>query len=131
MSDAETLISQLTEILQKTKRWREDLEVIRALAQRATTLRAVSEEQLLSVEEISAAVYAQVAAFNTMVTGHGEPSELETTMIAEVGDVLRLLSLEITELSTTMYAALSAWALDDGTRTEPAEPRTAEGDVWR
>jgi hypothetical protein len=141
MSDAAPLADSLTAILQKTKRWREDLEVIRALEQRATTHRAVSEQQLVSVEEISAAVYAEITAFNAMITGHGNPSELEATMIAEVGDVLRLLSLEITELSTRMYAARSAWALDNGTTDAPV-PELADddgnkaapagdGDVWR
>lgn len=130
MPDAEPLTGRLTAVLDKTKRWREDLEVIRAMAQHATANRAVSEQQLVSVEEISAAVFAEVSTFNAMVAAHGAPSELEGTMIAEVGDVLRLLSLEITELSTRMYAAQSAWALDDGTRTEAPEPRPADGDAW-
>lgn len=129
MSEPEPFTTRLMAILEKVGRWRKDAGVIKALAERAAADRAVSEQQLLSVEETSAAVYAEIAAFDAMVKDHALPTELEAAMIAEVGDALRLQSLEITELSTSMYAVRSAWALDDGTRTEPVEP--ADGDVWR
>ena len=132
MSDPEPFTARLAAILEKVVRWRKDADVIRALVEKVAANRAVSEEQLLTVEQSSAAVFAEIAAFDTMAAGHKTPTELEAAMMAEAGDALRLLSLEITELSTKMYAVRSAWALDDGVRTEPEEPaEPVEGDIWR
>jgi hypothetical protein len=129
MSDTELFTNRLTAILDKVVRWRKDADVIRALAEKVAASRAVSEQQLLSVEQISTAVYSEIPSFDKIVAEHGAPTELEAAMVTHVGDALRLLSLELTELSTKMYAAHSAWALDDGTRSEPAE--LPEDSVWR
>ena len=62
---------------------------------------------LLSVEETSGSIYAGIASFDALVVDIDKASHAAAGQIAEVGDALRLLLMEITELGTRLYSLRS------------------------
>lgn len=62
---------------------------------------------LLSAEETSGSIYAAIAKFDALVADIDKTSHVAAGQAAEVGDALRLLLMEITELGTRLYSLRS------------------------
>ncbi|MDB5538854.1 MAG: hypothetical protein JWQ89_581 [Devosia sp.] len=85
--------------------WRDEA---RRLDEAARLPEARTDNQLLlSVEETSGAIYKGIASFEELVADVDRTSHAAAGQIAEVGDALRLLLMEITELGTRLYSLRS------------------------
>jgi hypothetical protein len=62
---------------------------------------------LQQVEETSREIYREIAAFDLIVADVGKLSADSAAQLGEVGDALRLVLLEITELGTHLYSIRS------------------------
>ena len=62
---------------------------------------------LVSLEDTSGRIYAGIASFDALVADIDKTSHVAAGQIAEVGDALRLLLMEITELGTRLYSLRS------------------------
>ncbi len=81
--------------------WKLDAQRLRTiLDERPGQLEALV---LLDVEETSGAIYREIAAFDALLVDIDRKSHAAAGQIAEVGDALRLVLLQITELGTEMY----------------------------
>lgn len=78
--------------------WRREADRLRAVA---GVVHGVSE--LIEVEETATAIYREIEAFNSLVSEIDQRSPTAAGEIAAVGDALRLVLLELTELSLLMY----------------------------
>lgn len=114
MTDSDT-ISRLKPILERIRHWREDAALIKKLAAQAQETRDVSAQSLQQVEETATDIYRQIEEFEVLVKENSDTTPAALAMIAEVGDSLRLVLLEITELGTSMYGARSADILEPQT----------------
>jgi len=90
--------------------WRGEAARLRIKAEQP---HAAPTEVLVHVEDIAGEIYREIASFDVAVAGVAKHSPKAAGELAEVGETLRLLLLDITELGTKLYS----------TRTElQAEP---------
>jgi hypothetical protein len=94
------LESGLRVIGSKIELWRLAATRIRMLATLADASQTLDEELLMQVEAISGEIYLEIAAFDRIVEDLGKISTESAAQLAEIGDALRLVLLEITELGT-------------------------------
>lgn len=87
--------------------WKEDAAALRLKADAAIFARTVDVEALTSLESTAEAIYAAIARFDALKGEIGAVSPRAAGQVAEVGEALRLVLLEITEIGTSMYAVKS------------------------
>lgn len=96
--DKDRLIHRLRLTAERIANWRHEADRLRA------TAGAVGgKSELVAIEELAAEIYREIDAFNALVADIDRQSHAAAGEIAEVGDALRLVLLEITELSLVMY----------------------------
>ncbi len=107
VSDIGALTARLRPTAQKIEQWRAEAAKIRQLRQTAVETSAVTPEILLGVEEIAGQIYVEIATFDALVAEVETVSPQSAAELGAVGDALRLVLLEITELGTDMYGVTS------------------------
>ncbi len=99
--------------------WREQADGLKAASQLPSA--RTDDDLLLRVEQTSGSIYGGIAAFDVLVEDVDKTSHTAAIQIVEVGDALRLLLMEITELGTQLYALRSAPAVSDAPDTPAAD----------
>jgi hypothetical protein len=84
--------------------WRQRALDITALAEKIVASKTVDPEILVEVEQAGTDIRAEIAAFDKLVSEVGVISPASAAQLGSIGDTLRLVLLEITELGTRMYA---------------------------
>jgi hypothetical protein len=106
MTDANPDIAALRARLQLTAdrivEWRADAKRLREVM--GYVEGPVDRLVLLDMEETSGAIYREIEEFDALVLDIDRKSHAAAGQIAEVGDALRLVLMEITELGTAMYS---------------------------
>ena len=100
------LVERLHLTAARITEWRSDAALLRGVL--TDTQGPVDPELLLAVEEATGKIYREIEAFDAMVANIDKKSHAAAGQIADVGDALRLVLLEITELGTAMYSRQSA-----------------------
>lgn len=91
---------ELRPYLEKVSQWRADTRVLADVALQA---KSISPSALLRVEEIAGEIRDTIRQLGEATRDFGHMSELDRTLLIEVEEGLRLVLLEITELSTKLY----------------------------
>ena len=94
----------LQHFAQNINQWREEATRLRSEAE---VTRLASTERLVAVEDASGAMYREIEHFNAVVADVAKQSPQAAGELAEVGEVLRLLLLDITESGTKLYSTRS------------------------
>jgi len=113
----------------KIDAWRQRAAETRDLADKVVAQKSVDAATLVEIEQTGTDIRAEIAAFDKLVSEVGRISPASAAELGGIGDALRLILLEITELGTRMYAV--RWQAVLGTiDTPPAagEPGTASGE---
>lgn len=84
--------------------WRQRALEINALAENVVASKSVDPEVLVELEQAGTDIRAEIAAFDKLVSAVGAISPASAAQLGSIGDSLRLVLLEITELGTRMYA---------------------------
>ncbi len=100
------LIERLRLMSNEIAVWREQMIALRS-ASRAPDAKT-DDKLLLHVEETSGKIYEGIAEFDALLADIDRKSHAAAAQIVEVGDALRLILMEITELGTQLYALRSA-----------------------
>jgi hypothetical protein len=106
-TDIGDLTSRLRLTAQMTAHWRAEAERIRLMRGTAIETDAAPAEILQGIEEITGQIYAEIARFDTLTVEVEQVSPASAAELGAVGDALRLVLLEITELGTDMYGVSS------------------------
>ena len=130
MTNTDDLRQRLTEMAVDIKRWQGDANALHEATHRPDA--ATDNELLLSVEETSSAIYRAVDIFDELVKDVDSKSHIAAGQVAEVGDALRLVLMEITELGTGLYSLRSSDLTLEASRIpEPVEfAVSSNGDTW-
>ncbi|HEV7718389.1 MAG TPA: hypothetical protein VGO70_05365 [Arsenicitalea sp.] len=104
------LADGLHAIATKIELWRLTAKRLREFSKLADANQTVDQTQLQQVEEISGEIYREIAAFDLIVADVGKLSTESAAELGAVGDALRLVLLEITELGTHLYSISSGLA---------------------
>lgn len=99
------LVERLHLTAARIAEWRTDAALLRGVLAESTG--PVDPELLLAVEETTGKIYHEVEAFDAIVANIDKQSHAAAGLIAEVGDALRLVLMEITELGSAMYSRQS------------------------
>ncbi|MDB5563256.1 MAG: hypothetical protein JWN11_2674, partial [Hyphomicrobiales bacterium] len=105
--------SELRAIASKIELWRLAGKRIREFIKLADARHAVDESLLQQVEETSGEIYREIAAFDLIVADVEKLSPQSAAHLSELGDALRLILLEITELGTHLYSIRSQDVMTD------------------
>jgi hypothetical protein len=130
VTDIDDLRKRLTDVAADIERWRQEASGLRAAMHLPDA--ATDDALLLSVEETSSAIYLAIENFDELVRDIDRKSHVAAGQIAAVGDALRLVLMEITELGTRLYALRSADpAAGTGKVVEWIElAASSNGDKW-
>ena len=99
------LVERLHLTAERIAEWRLDAKRLRGVLAEAEG--PVDPELLLAVEETTGKIYREIEAFDAIVANIDKKSHAAAGQIAEVGDALRLVLMEIVELGTAMYSRQS------------------------
>ena len=102
------LYARLKQLSQDLSSWQKEAEQLRSAAHRAETTGQVDDRQLVDLERTAGEIYVGIDSFNLLLPEIAKQSASGPAEFVEVGDALRLVLLEITELGTRMYRARSA-----------------------
>jgi hypothetical protein len=105
MTNSDELRQRLLAMAADIEQWRSEARRLRDAAQLPGA--ASDDVLLLSVEETSGAIYRGIAGFDELVLDVDRESHVAAGQVAEVGDALRLVLMEITELGTGLYSLRS------------------------
>ena len=105
MTDQQDLRVTLRHFAENLSRWREEAARLRTRSKRG---RMASTKLLVHVEDTAGELYREIESFNVTVAAVVKQSPLAAGELAEVGETLRLLLLDITELGTRLYSTRSA-----------------------
>lgn len=106
MIDDPGLTERLKALAGDCARWRTEAKELRSRADADGG--ALDDALLLAVEETSGGIYAGIRTFEALVADIDSKSHAAAGEIAEVGDAIRLVLMEITELGTYLYSRRSA-----------------------
>jgi hypothetical protein len=101
MIQTNELAARLHLTAERIVEWRADAARLRAILRDSSG--PVSQLALLDVEETSGDIYREIAEFDALLADIDRKSHAAAGQIAEIGDALRLVLMEITELGTKMY----------------------------
>jgi hypothetical protein len=107
MIDGSWLAAVLGETPDKVAAWRGQAGHLKHLLATAEAGGTVSDELLQSVEATCGSIYGEIDKCSEIVRKVGAASPEAASQLAPLEDTLRLVLLEITELSTQMYAIRS------------------------
>jgi hypothetical protein len=110
MTDTDDLRQRLQAMATDIVRWRAEATRLRDATQLPGA--ATDDALLLSVEETSGEIYREIDTFDELVKDVDRTSHVAAGQVAEVGDALRLILMEITELGTGLYGLRSADVLE-------------------
>jgi hypothetical protein len=99
------LVERLHLTAERIAEWRADAVLLRGVL--ADSEGPVDPALLLAVEEATGKIYREIEAFDAIVANIDKKSHAAAGQIASVGDALRLVLMEITELGTAMYSRQS------------------------
>ena len=99
------LSKRLRALAEELTLWRSDADRLHAAAKMQGA--KFDDELLVSVEKTSGSIYSGIAVFDGLVSDIEKTSHVAAGQVAEVGDALRLLLMEITELGTRLYSLRS------------------------
>jgi hypothetical protein len=100
MNNSFAMVDRLRRTAARIAEWEAEAERLRA----TLGLNGRDENMLLQIEQTAGAIYREIAAFDAIVEDIERQSPAAAGEIAEVGDALRLVLMEITELSIAAYA---------------------------
>ena len=110
MTNPQDVRTTLQHFAENIGRWRAEATRLRGKTEEQ---QAASTELLVHVEDTAGEIYREIESFDVAVADVAKQSPQAAGELAEVGETLRLLLLDITELGTQLYS----------TRTElQAEP---------
>ena len=107
MVDIAELASRLQQTPPKIDRWREQAAQLHGLLDVARAGGAASPSLLQSIETTAGEIYAEISSYDGLVQDVAAVSPAAAAELAEVNDALHLVLMEITELSTALYAVRS------------------------
>lgn len=113
MSDPQDIRVTLQHFAQNIGGWREEASRLRARSRRKTS---ASTKLLVHLEDTSGELYREIESFDATVAVVAKQSPLAAGELAEVGEALRLLLLDITEMGTKLYSTRSAPVEQEPTR---------------
>jgi len=105
MSDPQDVRTTLQHFADNLPKWQAKAAKLRV---RAKGRRAASTKLLVHVEDASGELYREIESFNATVAEVARQSPQAAGELAEVGETLRLLLLDITELGIKLYSTRSA-----------------------
>ena len=100
------------------ERWRGEAKRLRQEAAASSVTNASDTESLVGLERTAGDIYDEIANFKETVAEIAATSPAAAGELAEIGEILHLLLLDITELGIKMYSTRSGVELSDS----PAEP---------
>jgi hypothetical protein len=112
MNDSFAMVDRLRRTAARIAEWQAEADRLRA----TIGLTGRDEEMLVEIEQTASAIYREIDAFDAIVEDIERQSPAAAGEIAEVGDALRLLLMEITELS------IAAYALEPAAHSMPSRP---------
>jgi hypothetical protein len=104
MTNPQSARESLEHFAQNIDKWRTEAARLR---QRADRPKVADTETLVQVEDTAGDIYREIESFKTVVAGIAEQSPEAAGELAEVGETLHLLLLEITEQGTRLYSTRS------------------------
>ena len=107
MVDAAELGTLLKETAPKIEIWRSQANQLKNLVEAAQIAHTVSDSLLLSIEETTGDIYAEITAYSNVVAEVAKSSPAAASELAVANDALHLVLMEITELGTALYAVRS------------------------
>ena len=107
MTEAIDLTNRLRPFGDDIVRWRQEVASLRTKVQEALDAKSVEPETLTVMERSADEIYAAIDRFDALKADVAEASPRAAEQLAEVGDALRLVLLEMTELTTRMYSVRS------------------------
>jgi hypothetical protein len=116
MTNTQDIRTTLQHFAENIDKWRAEASRLRAEADGRGD---VSTELLVHIEDVSGKVYREIESLNAVVAEVGKKSPQAAGELAQVGEALHLVLLDITEIGTGLYSARS---------TLPADPDGTEGD---
>ena len=120
MTDNDEIADRLKLTAARIAEWRRESDRLRAVAGAVH-----GRSHLVEVEELSGAIYREIDQFDALLADIDRKSHAAAGEIAEVGDALRLVLMEITELSLIMYR-LEAEATGRSDEAPPSAPEAGE-----
>ncbi len=87
--------------------WRQAVASLRTRVQEAVDAKSIDAETLTMTERSADEIYAAIDRFDVLKAEVAEASPRAAEQLAEVGDALRLVLLEMTELTTRLYSVHS------------------------
>jgi hypothetical protein len=101
MTNPQDVRSTLQHFADNIGRWRAEAGRLRARTEQQDT---ASTELLVHVEDTAGDIYREIESFDIAVADVAKQSPQAAGELAEVGEILRLLLLDITELGTKLYS---------------------------
>jgi hypothetical protein len=101
------IADRLRQIGHHIEAWRDEARRIGRMTDAAVAFKSIDDAHLIDLERTSGEIYAEIAAFNLLVPEIAATNPIVAGQLAEVGDALQLVLLEITELGTRMYSLRS------------------------
>ena len=126
MSDAVDLTNRLRPFGENLVEWRQAAASLRIKVEEAIKAKSVDAETLTETEQSADKIYEAIDRFDALKSEVAETSPRAAEQLAEVGDALRLVLLEMTELTTRLYSVRSVPQSED---PEPDDSPPPEGDT--
>lgn len=104
MTDTDTVRATLEHFAQNIEKWRLQLGLLRV---EVAEKRAASTELLVDVEHTAGEMYREIESFKAVVADVATQSVDAAGELAQIGETLHLLLLELTELGTKLYSTRS------------------------
>jgi hypothetical protein len=91
----------------KVDAWKHQASQLKHLVTTAETVGEVSDDLLAAAEGTCSSIYAEIAKCAEVIKTVGETSPQAASQLAPLDDALHLVLLEVTELTTGLYAVRS------------------------
>jgi hypothetical protein len=112
MTESLALKDRLKRLAADYQVWRAEADALRSRASRGGDQEG---DILLAVEETSSRLYRGIETFEALNADIDRVSHSTSGQLAEVGDALRMLLLEVTELGIQLYGAPSLAIMSENT----------------
>ena len=107
MTNVQTAQENLDHFATNISKWRTEAERLRLRLDATDAIQPIDPESLVQLERAAGDMYHEIASFKETVANIGKHSPTAANELAEVGEILHLLLLDIIELGTKMYSARS------------------------
>ena len=126
MSDAGDLTNRLRPFGDDLVEWRQAAASLRTKVQEAVDAKSVDAETLTATEQSADKIYEAIDRFDALKSVVAETSPRAAEQLAGVGEAMRLVLLEMTELTTRLYSVRSIPQSED---PKPEHSLSQEGDA--